>query len=169
MPPVVLSTERSAASAYPLEDPRKGELAEPAQKAVAGDAGGARDFLSLVFGDAVASWAALVDVVAAANGLVSAEGLRAALRIAVEQDHSASMTESFQPPPMRRKPSMVDFARYFGPGRGVAPRWTVSWSPKPTGGRRDRTRGRVETRLVGPPVPASAQGGRVGGVRRLMR
>ena len=99
MPPVVLSTERSAASAYPLEDPRKGELAEPAQKAVAGDAGGAKDFLSLVFGDAVASWAALVDAVAAANGLVSAEGLRAALRIAVEQDHSASMTESFQPPP----------------------------------------------------------------------
>ena len=96
MPPVVLSTERSAASAYPLEDPRKGELAEPAQKAVAGDAGGAKDFLSLVFGDAVASWAALVDAVAAANGLVSAEGLRAALRIAVEQDHSASMTESFQ-------------------------------------------------------------------------
>ena len=82
----MLSTERSAASAYPLEDPRKGELAEPAQKAVAGDAGGAKDFLSLVFGDAVASWAALVDAVAAANGLVSAEGLRAALRIAVKQD-----------------------------------------------------------------------------------
>ena len=109
--------ERGAA--YPLEDPRKGELAEPARKAVAGDAGGARDFLSLVFGDAVASWAALVDAVAAANGLVSAEGLRAALRIAVKQDRDdplprttsrLSRTDSGLPPRVASTLSRSDSA-----------------------------------------------------------